>query len=128
LIAPEEYDGCKRYGGHKEVCASVITGCYASPVFEASEHVLDLIALFVLGFAEVSRCFPALARWNAGGNFLGLEGVSIVVAVVSFISDQGFGCRQGWIDDLGPNMVGDLPSRQRQNKRLACLVDDSVQL
>ena len=32
------------------MCATVITSCDAAPVFEFSEHVLDLVALLVESF------------------------------------------------------------------------------
>ena len=46
---PED-DGCgDADGGHECVCASVVTGVDASPVFELPEHVLDLVTLAIEG-------------------------------------------------------------------------------
>jgi len=47
LIEPKD-DGCSDAdGGHEGVRASVIAGVDAAPVFEPSEHILDLVTLAI---------------------------------------------------------------------------------
>ena len=46
MIDPEDNNGCDA-DGEEGVCAAVIAGVDAPPVFEFAEHVLDLVGLAV---------------------------------------------------------------------------------
>ena len=47
MVDPED-DGCSdAYGGHERMCAAVVARVDASPVFEFSEHVFDLVPLAI---------------------------------------------------------------------------------
>lgn len=49
------YDDCSDSdGGHEDISSTIISCGDTAPVFEPAEHVLDLMALFVLNFAEES--------------------------------------------------------------------------
>jgi len=61
LIYPENDSRCDADCGEEGVCASVVSGCDAPPVFELCEEVLDAIALSVEGLVVRKGCFSAAA-------------------------------------------------------------------
>ena len=69
--------------------ASIVACGDASPVFEPPEHVLDLMALFIEGFAIASGKVSSPARRDAGYYPPDVQRGSEFIAVVSFIRDQG---------------------------------------
>jgi len=69
--------------------ASIIACGDASPVFEPAKHVLDLMALFIEGFAITSGKVSSPARWDAGRYPPGVQRSSELITVVPFICDQG---------------------------------------
>ena len=105
MIAPEEYDGSDCDGGHEEVGAPVVSCCDAAPVLKPVEGVFDFVALFVESLIECDGSLPARNGRDAGRDFHCLEGVAPLVAVISFVCDQGLGFGQGRIDDLRADMI-----------------------
>ncbi len=68
--------------------ASVISGCDTPPVFEFSKHILYFMVGFIEFLAVGLRIVPPFARWNAGLDALGLEGLAKLIAVIAFVTDQ----------------------------------------
>lgn len=109
--------------------APVIARCDTPPVFEPSEHDLDLVPLFVERFAKVSRRAPPFPGRDAGLNVFGAQGAAELIAVITFVADQRFcAFRQRRIDQFGPDVITGLPSRQAQDQRPAPVIGDSMQL
>ena len=50
------------------MCAAVVSGVDSPPVFESSEHVSDLVALFVEEGVMGDRDLPVGFRGDAGGD------------------------------------------------------------
>jgi hypothetical protein len=66
------------------VCATVVSGADAPPVFEAPEHVFNSVALFVEDGVMGDRGFPVGFRRNAGEDAaLGESGLSALWFLVS---------------------------------------------
>jgi len=73
------------------VCASVVAHGDPAPVLEFSEHVLDLVALFIKRFA-VASLFPAvLTGRDTGLDAFFLQGLDEPVRVVPAIRHFAFG-------------------------------------
>ena len=87
-MAQPEDDGCSDADGREEgVGASVVAGVDASPVFEAAEHDLDLVALAVqLSVMRDSDLAVGLGR-DAGLDAALGQGISEPVAVIAFVGD-----------------------------------------
>ena len=74
--------------------ATVVSGVDASPVFEAPEHVFDLMALFVEQGVMGDRGFPVGFRRNAGEDATLGEGGAEPVGVVTLVGQELLGFRQ----------------------------------
>ena len=127
---PPDDDGSDGDCGHEDVGAAVITGCDTPPILEPPEHVFYLMALFVLDFAKYRRVFPTLARWNAGGDAFCFEGGAILIGIVTLVSDQRRAgpVSQGWVQDLGTDVVGNLSRRKAHRDRATLAIANGMQL
>jgi hypothetical protein len=67
----------------------------APPVLEPSEHVLDLVALFVEDGVMGDRGFPVGFRRNAGRDAVFGEGGAESVGVVTLVGEKLLGSRHG---------------------------------
>lgn len=128
-MQPPDEDGGDGYCGHEDVGAAVIVCCDAPPIFELAEHVLDLMALFVFGFAIGGRKVPAFAGWNANRHSLGFKGGAILIGIIALVGDHRRlgAARQGRIENLRTDMVSGLPGRQAHCDRAAFAVTDRMQ-
>ena len=77
------------------MAAAVIPHGYPAPVLDAIEHDLDLVALFIEGFAVTQPVLPVLARRDAGGDtpFFQRRPEPVGVMPRSAISSFAFGRR-----------------------------------
>ena len=57
MIEPEDDCCSDADGGHEGVCAAVLAGVDAAPVFDLAEHVLDLVPLSIEGAVVRDRDF-----------------------------------------------------------------------
>ena len=86
--------------------AAVISCGYAPPVFEPAEHVVDLMALFIEGFAVSGRMVAPFSWWNAGRYSLGFQRGSEFVAVIPLVTDQaGSAVWKCGIKQFGSNVI-----------------------
>ena len=89
--------------------ATVVSGVDAPPVFEPSEHVLDLVALFVEDDVMWDRDLPVGFRRNAGGDAARGEGGAEPVGVVTLVGEKLPGYRQGGQHQRRALVVAHLP-------------------
>lgn len=109
--------------------AAIITSSDTPPVFEPSEHNLNLMPLFVESFAKLCRMAPSLARGNAGLNAFGDKSAAKLIAIVALVADQGFrALRQRRINKLGADVIACLPCCQAHDQRAPHTIDNSVKL
>ena len=93
------------------MCASVVASCDTPPVFEFREEVLDLVSIFVCGFA-INDCFFAIfLRRNAWCDLPFVQHFADFVTVISAICDQGFCLWQALEQNIGSLEVATLPFR-----------------
>jgi pimeloyl-ACP methyl ester carboxylesterase len=113
---------------HEGVCASVVAGVDTSPVFQATEHDLDLVSLSVER-GVVRDGDPAVAlRGDAGGGSALGEGVPEPVGVITSVADQVLGPWQG-IDHQGSSLVvAHLSLAEQQDERATQMVADRMEL
>lgn len=109
------------------MCAPVIAGVDAAPVFEFCKHVLDLVALFVERFVVVDLDFPVLPWRNAGRNTLFDQGFSEPVSVIATVSQQVFGPGQRVKQQGRTFVVAHLAFGQKQQQRSPLSVCHSVE-
>ena len=76
------------------MCATVITSCDAAPVFEFSEHFLDLVALLVESFIVFDLYFPFLLGRDAGLDAFAFQSLSEPIGIVTAIRQKMLGERQ----------------------------------
>lgn len=74
--------------------AAVIAGCNTPPVFEATEHDLNLMELFIQGFAVGRRRSALAARRDARRYVSCLEGGSQLVRILALIADKALCARR----------------------------------
>lgn len=108
--------------------ASVVAGGDAAPVFEAAEHTLDLVAVFVEFGVVFDRVLSMSASGDAGRDTLGGQGGAEPVAIVAPVSDQAVGSGERRHEGRCPAIVADLTGREQQSYGLAGSVADRVQL
>jgi len=70
------------------VGTSIISCGNAPPVFETTEHVFYLMALFIQGFTVSCGEISSPSRRNTGSNPFGFKGGTIFVTVITFIADK----------------------------------------
>lgn len=107
---------------------SIVSGVDAAPVLEASEHVLDAMALAIertiVRDEYLAIDFRGDARVDAACDECGSEPIGIIASV----GEHGFGRRQGLDQDGSALEVAGLPFAQRQSERAAAAVADGVEL
>ena len=89
--------------------ATVVSGVDAPPVFEAPEHVFDLMALFVEDGVMRDRGFAVGFGRNAGGDAALGEGGAEPVGVVTLVGQKLLGLRHGGQHQRGALVVAHLP-------------------
>ena len=89
--------------------ATVVSGVDAPPVFEAPEHVFDLMALFVEHGVMGDRGFAIGFGRNAGGDAALGQGGAEPVGVVTLVGQKLFGFRHGGQHQRGALVVAHLP-------------------
>ena len=94
---------------------AIVSGCDTAPVFQPCEHVFDLVTLFVQGFGVTSWSSPVCSWWDASLDLAGVQRIPELVAVIAFVANQDFGIRYRGIDQLRPNMIGELAFTQAEN-------------
>ena len=60
-------------------------------ILDPPEHDLDFMALFVEGLVVAALCCSVLARWDARGDTLFLEGGDKPIRIIAAVSEQVFG-------------------------------------
>lgn len=109
--------------------AAVISGGYTPPIFEAPEHIFDLMTLFVEGFVEAGREVTPLSWRDARRDPLGEQSLSEFIAVIALVTKQvSRPLRQCRIDQLGSNMVTHLAFGKAQDDWPSQLIHYRVQL
>lgn len=73
----------------------IVTGVDAPPVFEFSEHVLDLVAAFVERTIERDFGFTIGFWRNAGLDAARFERLAEPICIVALVAEQGFCIRNG---------------------------------
>ena len=110
------------------VCAAIVTGGNAAPVFQAPEHVLDPVPLAIERLVVCDWRFAASGRWNAGLDALSDQGGSEPVAVIAPVGDQACGLWESIEDKACALVIAHLAFAQEQDDRLALIVANSVEL
>lgn len=95
LIEPEDDGGGNADGGHEVVSSSVVSGVYAPPVLESSEHVLDLVALAVEDRIVRDLRIAVGFRQSAGFDLARGQGLAEPVGVVTLVAEQDLGPTEG---------------------------------
>ena len=75
--------------------AAVVSGVDAPPIFEASEHVFDLVALSVEDGVIGDGDLPIGFRGNTGGDAALCEGGAEPIGVVALVGEKLLGLGQG---------------------------------
>jgi len=125
------YDDCVDGDiGHEDVSSAVISGSDAPPIFQSPEHVLDLMALFILGFAIFRRGLPAFALRNTGFYPLSFKRSSVFIGIVALVRDHGRtgAIRQRRVQDFSSYMIGNLSGRQTHRDGSAFAIAHGMQL
>jgi len=111
------------------MCAPVILGVDASPVFEPVEHILDFVTLAVECFVGAGRQFSSLSWRDTRGDANCLQGSAILVTVISLVPDHTGGVVwERGISQLCTDMVAHLAFAHAQDQRPSITVTHSVQL
>ena len=127
-LNPPYDDGCNCDCGDEDVCPPVIWRCSAAAVVEPSEPVLNLMALFVLNFAEGSGCLSSSSWRNAWGDPPGLQRRAIIVSIVSLVCDHdSFGAlTDNRMQEPRTDMIRHLASRQAHGQRSSVAIADGM--
>jgi len=80
--------------------ASVISSCDTPPILEASEHILDFMALFIEDFIILYFLLPVFLWWNTRRDALIDQCLPEPIGVISFVGQQMPGSRE-IIDEQG---------------------------
>ena len=108
--------------------AAVVAGVDASPVLEASEHVLDLVTAAVeVGIVGMLDPAGALRRDAWGDAPIG-ERPTEPERVIRTVGEQRPGGRQVGDQRLGASVIGALPFGEMETQRPAVAVAYDVQL
>lgn len=110
------------------MCASVMAGGDAAPVFDPAEEIFDLVALSVELLVVEILDLPVLARRDTGGDALVVACGTEPVAVVAFVAEQNLGARQDWKQQGSVFLVAHLAFGEQQNDRPAQPIADSMEL
>ena len=110
------------------MCASVIAGGDAAPVFDPAEDIFDLVALSVELLVVEILDLPVLSRRDAGGDALVVDCGTEPVAVIAFVTEQHLGARQDWKQQGSALVVAHLAFGEQQDDRPAQPIADSMQL
>lgn len=108
--------------------ASVISRVDTAPVLEASEHVLDAMALAIERAVVRDEGLAIDLGWNAGGDTACSECASEPVGVIASVGEHGFGGRQSVDEHGGAFEIAGLALAQRQAERATAAVADGVEL
>lgn len=108
--------------------ATIVAGGDSTPVLEAAEHVLDLVANPIERAVVAVLDLAGPARRDAGRDALVLERGPIAVAVVALVGDKNVGLGQRVEQGGGALVVADLAFSEQQCDGSALAVADGVQL
>lgn len=110
------------------MCAAIVSGGDALPVFCASEHALDHVATSVGAFAVCRRVIAPLSRWDAGLDAVGGDGIAQDVCIISFATDHCLS-RSGKRGQHGgcAFVIADLAFGQEHDDRASELIAYGVQ-
>ena len=108
--------------------ASIVSGVYAAPVLETSEHILDTIPLAIERAVVRDERLAIGLRGNAWGDAACVERASEPVGVIASVGEHGFGRRQSVDQHGGAIVVAGLPLTQRQAERATAAVADGMEL
>ena len=75
--------------------AAVVSGVYAPPIFELSEHIFDPVALLVEEGVIGDGDLPIGFRWDADGDAALCEGGAEPIRVVALVGEKLLGLGQG---------------------------------
>ena len=106
--------------------ASIVAGCDAPPVREFGKEVLDLVALLVERLIIGIRHLLT-ARWDTGLDTLCLQGLPKGLAVISTVSNQCLGWRQGIQHETSTPMVAHLAFAEQHDDRPSLIIANGVQ-
>jgi len=110
------------------VGASVVAGCDATPVFDSSEQVLNLVALLVEGLVVVELDLAVGFGWDAGCDPSAGQRGAEPVAVIAFVSEQGLGLGERGKQQKRAFVVAHLTFCQQQDDRLPKPIADRMEL
>jgi len=110
------------------VGASVVSCCDASPVFDASEDVLDLVALPVELFVVAVLDLTVTQGRDAGSDAALGQGITEVIAVIASIAEQHLGVGQAVKQHRSALVVAHLPFGQEQDNRPAFAIAHGMEL
>ena len=110
------------------MCASIVAGCYATPVFQSAERVLDPVTLPIEDLVVGQGDLPVSGRWNAGLDSTVAQPFPEPVAVVSAIAEQLARRREHREQEGGALVVVHLPFGEHHNDRPTVSVADRVEL
>lgn len=85
------------------------------------------MTLFIEGFVVSSWKVAPFSQWNTWRYSLGLKCIAELITIIPFVADQGFGTGQSGIDNLRPDMIRYLTSRQCHDDRFAVFIDNRMQ-
>lgn len=107
--------------------APVISGVDATPVLDASEHVLDAMPLTIENAVVGYGGLAVALRRDTGGNALCGERVTEPVGVLSPVCEHGGGGRQGIDEQGGALVIAGLPFGQHQADGTPAAVADRME-
>ncbi|MCP1472428.1 hypothetical protein J3E64_004146 [Sphingobium sp. OAS761] len=126
-LQPPNDGGGEADGPHEVFDVAVEAGCDAAPVFEAAEHSLDDVALFLDGAVVIVLDLAVFARRNDGFGAALDEPFAQCLAVVSFVRHE-FGRRWHCFDAEPCNLaIMHVSGRQEQDAGAAPFVADGVE-
>ena len=108
---------------------AVIARRHPPPVFEPSEYIFDLMALFIQRFAIGFRSLPTSSRRDTRRDPFRSESGAIFVAVIALITNENSRrLRQSRIEYFRPNMIAGLTFGQAHQDGATPAIDDGMQL
>ena len=108
---------------------AVIARRHPPPVFEPSEYIFDLMALFIQRFAIGFRSLPTASRRDTRRDPFRSESGAIVVTIIALITNENSRLlRQRGVEDFGPDVIRCLPLRQTHHDGAPVAIDDRMKL
>jgi hypothetical protein len=91
------------------VSTAIIPQGNSAPIFDPTEHDLDVVPLLLEGLAIAAPCHSVLARWDTRCDALFLQAGDEPIRVITAVGDQMCGWGKAWQETSGSRVIAHLP-------------------